>query len=179
MGTFYRPRSLANQGDNVLGSVCPSVCLDVCALLCEPFDLCEGFGFMTVWLRPMSVRKWGYRDITLGVAGPFNCAYAVDQLLISNKISAKPYISSGHLFVSVVSYATRCLIGLRRLTGLRCVRGVGCLRGLRHLRCLRHLGCLRGLRRLRCLGCLGGLGCLWHLRGLECPPSFMISSFFH
>ena len=38
--TSYRPRSLAKQGDNALGSVrlsvrpsvCPSVCLSVCAL---------------------------------------------------------------------------------------------------------------------------------------------------
>ncbi len=31
--------ALAKQGDNVLGSVRPSVCQFVCALLSEPFDL--------------------------------------------------------------------------------------------------------------------------------------------
>ncbi len=44
---FYRPRSLAKQGDNALGSVRPSVCPSVCPsvrpsvrpLTAEPFDL--------------------------------------------------------------------------------------------------------------------------------------------
>ena len=33
---YYRPRSLAKQGDNALGSVRPSVRLCVCALTAEP-----------------------------------------------------------------------------------------------------------------------------------------------
>ncbi len=36
---YYRPRSLAKQGDNMLGSVHPCVCVGLCVHLFEPIDL--------------------------------------------------------------------------------------------------------------------------------------------
>ncbi len=82
---FYRPRS---EGDNVLGSVRPSVCLSVCqfvlALLFEPFDDIRGSALPSA--ATSKEESLPVSGVCLCVSNQWACAdycaYAVDRLLI-------------------------------------------------------------------------------------------------
>ncbi len=92
----YRPRS---EGDNVLGSVRPSVRLFVCALLSEPFDL------QSVCL--CACNQWAYAD---------NRADAVDWLLIFwgtitlSGINDSLHISKTHFSKQAEFFFAECIV---------------------------------------------------------------------
>ena len=103
----YRPRSLAKQGDNALGSVCPSVHASALSLLNRlnyDLDFVQRRIITLKFKTKMKRAEKSHYKSEVFVCVSTNRADAVDRLLIMREAAWRPHLASASYFFVWVDF---------------------------------------------------------------------------